>query len=104
MYLSKPTLLCGLTFNCVKSQMKYIPLTAGGPAVAANTIAAMGNKNAAAENSRHVRRKAALAVEVPAAHIADATQVTKKKTAKIIWPSNGTSLIGEAYDNVPSKK
>ena len=28
MYLSKPTLLCGLTFNCVKSQMKYIPLSA----------------------------------------------------------------------------
>ncbi len=27
MYLSKPTLLCGLTFNCVKSQMKYIPLS-----------------------------------------------------------------------------
>ena len=31
MYLSKPTLLCGLTFNCVKSQMKYIPLSAGSP-------------------------------------------------------------------------
>ena len=30
MYLSKPTLLCGLTFNCVKSQMKYIPLSAAG--------------------------------------------------------------------------
>ena len=30
MYLSKPTLLCGLTFNCVKSQMKYIPLSASG--------------------------------------------------------------------------
>ena len=28
LYLSKPTLLCGLTFNCVKSQMKYIPLSA----------------------------------------------------------------------------
>ena len=27
MYLSKATLLCGLTFNCVKSQMKYIPLS-----------------------------------------------------------------------------
>ncbi len=26
--MSKPTLLCGLTFNCVKSQMKYIPLSA----------------------------------------------------------------------------
>ena len=34
LYLSKPTLLCGLTFNCVKSQMKYIPLSGiwgGGP-------------------------------------------------------------------------
>ena len=30
MYLSKPTLLCGRTFNCVKSQMKYIPLSAEG--------------------------------------------------------------------------
>ncbi len=29
LYLSKPTLLCGLTFNCVKSQMKYIPLSYG---------------------------------------------------------------------------
>ena len=28
LYLSKPTLLRGLTFNCVKSQMKYIPLSA----------------------------------------------------------------------------
>ncbi len=26
--MSKPTLLCGLTFNCVKSQMKYIPCQA----------------------------------------------------------------------------
>ena len=31
MYLSKPTLLCGLTFNYVKSQMKYIPLSAPPP-------------------------------------------------------------------------
>ena len=27
MYLSKPALLYGLTFNCVKFQMKYIPLS-----------------------------------------------------------------------------
>ena len=33
MYLSKPTLLCGLTFNCVKSQMKYIPLSAYHPSI-----------------------------------------------------------------------
>ena len=33
MYLSKPTLLRGLTFNCVKSQMKYIPLSACHPSI-----------------------------------------------------------------------
>ena len=30
MYLSKPALLYGLTFNCVKFQMKYLPLSEGG--------------------------------------------------------------------------
>ena len=37
MYLSKPTLLCGLTFNCVKSQMKYIPLSGGDVEQATDT-------------------------------------------------------------------
>ncbi len=45
LYLSKPTLLCGLTFNCVKSQMKYIPLSAGqeGPVLLAGCHPFRGN-------------------------------------------------------------
>ena len=37
MYLSKPALLYGLTFNCVKFQMKYLPLSA----VAAGVVPAV---------------------------------------------------------------
>ena len=40
MYLSKPARLYGLTFNCVKFQMKYLPLSGGEPPVCSNIRAA----------------------------------------------------------------